>query len=167
MTSTTETAWHLQGDYFENCSCDVQCPCEVAPEGPLQAPPSQGHCDAIVAVHVDEGSYGGVRLDGLNALITLYAQGPMGNGGWKLAMYLDNRADDAQREARDRVGCGLTAIGRSGLAALTRARKGDRQAPSVGQSGGLLPKSMEVVGVARELGDDAMRGVPNGREEQG
>jgi hypothetical protein len=99
MTSSTQTRWQIKGDYFENCSCDVQCPCEVAPEGPLKALPSQGHCDAIVALHVDEGSYGDVRLDGLSALFTAYAEGPMGNGNWKLAMYLDDRAGDAQREA--------------------------------------------------------------------
>lgn len=96
---TTATAWHLRGDYFENCNCDVVCPCEVSPEGPLAASPSQGHCDAVVAFHIDEGRYGDVRIDGLNVLATLLTPGPMGQGNWKLAIYLDDRANDAQREA--------------------------------------------------------------------
>ena len=24
--------WQISGDYFENCSCDVVCPCLVSPE---------------------------------------------------------------------------------------------------------------------------------------
>ena len=99
MTSATDTRWHLEGDYFENCNCDVQCPCEVSPEGPLKASPTQGHCDAIIAVHVDQGAFGEIRLDGLNALVIAYAVGPMGNGNWQLALYLDERANIDQREA--------------------------------------------------------------------
>lgn len=99
MTSTIETKWHLRGDYFENCNCNVVCPCELSPEGPLKASPSNGDCRAFLAFQIDDGSYGDVRLDGLNVAAVAHADGPMGNGGWKFAMYLDERADEAQREA--------------------------------------------------------------------
>jgi hypothetical protein len=94
----TATKWQLRGEYFENCNCDVLCPCEVAPEGPLVASPTQGHCDVGLAFHIDQGSYGDVSLAGLNVLLAGLAVGPMGNGNWKLAVYLDERANDAQRE---------------------------------------------------------------------
>jgi hypothetical protein len=25
--ASTQTRWQLAGDYFENCNCDVVCPC--------------------------------------------------------------------------------------------------------------------------------------------
>jgi len=65
----------------------------------MAASPSQGHCDAILAFQVDEGAYGGVPLNGLNVVAVAYAPGPMGQGNWKLALYLDDKASDAQREA--------------------------------------------------------------------
>ena len=38
---TTES-WHLKGEYFENCNCEVLCPC-VVPGPPTD--PTEGHCD--------------------------------------------------------------------------------------------------------------------------
>ena len=44
--------WQLTGDYFENCNCDVLCPCLVSSAAPLTARPSQGACDVAVAFHI-------------------------------------------------------------------------------------------------------------------
>ena len=57
--------WQLTGDYFENCNCDVVCPCLVSTAAPLTARPSQGACDVAIAFHIDRGSYDGVPLDGV------------------------------------------------------------------------------------------------------
>jgi hypothetical protein len=91
--------WSLQGDYFENCNCDFLCPCLFAPTGPLTALPTQGYCDVLFAFHIDRGVYGSVALDGLNAVTAAHADGVMGAGGWKLAVYIDERASAPQREA--------------------------------------------------------------------
>ena len=48
---TTES-WHLKGEYFENCNCDVLCPC-VIPGPPND--PTEGHCDVGFAFHIQEG----------------------------------------------------------------------------------------------------------------
>ena len=91
--------WTLQGDYFENCNCDVVCPCEVAPGGPMTSLPTQGYCDVGLAFHVDRGSYGGVSIDGLNVVGVAHTPGAMGAGNWKMALYIDERANESQREA--------------------------------------------------------------------
>ena len=39
------TQWQLTGDYFENCNCNVVCPCLASPAAPLTSRPSQGVCD--------------------------------------------------------------------------------------------------------------------------
>jgi hypothetical protein len=53
----------------------------------------------MLAVHIDRGSYGSVSLDGLNAVIAAHADGSMGSGGWKVGLYLDEKADEGQRSA--------------------------------------------------------------------
>ena len=91
--------WQLTGDYFENCNCAVVCPCLASSAAPLTAPPTQGACDVVLAFHIDKGRYGGVSLDGLNVVVAAHAPGPMANGNWAVAAYIDERADDQQTAA--------------------------------------------------------------------
>lgn len=62
------TKWRLTGDYFENCNCDVVCPCLASAAQPPTANPTQGVCDAVV-FHMEQGSYRGVSPDQLNAAV--------------------------------------------------------------------------------------------------
>ncbi len=94
-----QTRWHLTGDYFENCNCDVVCPCFVSSTAPLAARPTQGGCDVALVFHIDKGSYGEVPLDGLNVALIAHTPGAMGEGNWTAAPYIDERADDRQTAA--------------------------------------------------------------------
>jgi hypothetical protein len=94
-----QTKWRLSGDYFENCNCDVVCPCLVSATAPLTARPTQGVCDVALAFHIDTGTYGDVPLDGLNVAVIAHTPGPMAEGNWTLAAYVDERADDEQTGA--------------------------------------------------------------------
>jgi hypothetical protein len=94
-----QTKWHLSGDYFENCNCNVVCPCLVSPAAPMTAQPSQGVCDVALLFHIDNDSYGQVSLDGLNVAVVAHTPGPMADGNWTLAAYIDERADDKQTAA--------------------------------------------------------------------
>jgi len=58
----TVPEWHLAGDWFDICSCNIPCPCEFA-----QAPTNNA-CAGMLAWHVRRGHYGDVGLDGLNLL---------------------------------------------------------------------------------------------------
>ena len=86
--------WRLVGDWFDVCKCTIPCPCTFA-----QAP-SEGDCDGILAWHIREGNYGDVRLDGLNVVALGHFDGNIWEGA-KAAMgiFIDERADDPQREA--------------------------------------------------------------------
>ena len=95
----TQTKWQLSGDYFENCNCNIVCPCLVSPSAPLTARPSQGVCDVALAFHIDKGTYGNISLDGLNVVVIAHTPGPMGQGNWSLAAYIDERADERQTQA--------------------------------------------------------------------
>ena len=85
----TPPAWAIKGELFLNCSCEVFCPCVVS----LGAhPPTEGHCHAWMAITIDEGHYEGEDLGGLNIGLLVDIPGRMGEGNWKVAAYVDDRA---------------------------------------------------------------------------
>jgi hypothetical protein len=94
-----EHTWHLRGDYFENCNCEVLCPCDHNP----RALPTAGHCDFAFAFHVDEGRFDTTVLDGLNFMVAATTPTVMADGNWKTAVYIDERANDQQREALGQI----------------------------------------------------------------
>ena len=87
--------WRATGDWFDVCKCTIPCPCTFA-----QAP-SEGDCDGIMAWHIREGRFGDVRLDGLNVVALSYFKGNVWAGETKatVGIYMDERADEHQREA--------------------------------------------------------------------
>src|ERR1700746_2586234 len=87
--------WQLSGDYFENCSCSVVCPCLVSAAAPLTARPTEGVCNVPLVFHIESGRYGDVTLDGLNAFVVLQSPGVMADGDWSIAAYVDQRASPA------------------------------------------------------------------------
>ena len=85
----TPTDWAIKGELFLNCSCTVFCPCVVS----LGAHhPTEGHCHAWMAIAIDEGHYEGEDLSGLNVGLLVDIPGRMGEGNWKVAAYVDERA---------------------------------------------------------------------------
>ena len=92
MKQSTED-WHLQGSYFETCNCETACPCVWL------NPPSEGDCKLLVAWHIESGHLEQIKLDNLNVALACYAPGNMKNGQWQAALYVDERADDAQFNA--------------------------------------------------------------------
>jgi hypothetical protein len=95
--------WTISGDYFEACSCDSVCPC---PTSGLAARPTKGACDAGLVFHVERGSHGATRLDGLSFAVLLHTPGPMGAGNWTVGVVVDERASAAQRDALVAIGSG-------------------------------------------------------------
>lgn len=83
----------VEGDYFETCTCDVSCPCIWL------RPADQDACDVMLAWHVKSGQKDGLDLSGLNAVMAVHTPKQMTDGGWKVALYLDDRATAEQSEA--------------------------------------------------------------------
>jgi hypothetical protein len=87
--------WHVIGDWFDVCSCNIPCPCEFA-----QAP-TNNFCEGVLAWHIREGRYGDVALDGLNVIAVSDFEGNIWGGETKanMGIFFDERADERQREA--------------------------------------------------------------------
>lgn len=88
-----EVQWFIKGKFLEYCSCDFGCPCES------MAAPTQGTCDGVVAMHIDEGYYGDVRLDGLNIVTTFFFPRAIHHGGGHMQPILEERSTPEQRDA--------------------------------------------------------------------
>lgn len=127
--SAVATAWRIQGDYFENCNCDVVCPCLFSTGAPMTATPTQGACEVPLAFHIEHGRYGDVALDGLNAVVAGRTPGPMGEGNMQVAIYLDDRADAAQQEALTAIFSGAAGGPMGVLAPLVSEVLGVKTAP--------------------------------------
>jgi hypothetical protein len=103
--------WKIKGELVLNCNCTVFCPCVVS----LGAhPPTEGSCKAWLGVRIDEGNWGKTDLAGLNVAMMIDIPGMMGEGDWKAAGYFDDRADDKQFAALERIFTGQ-AKGTTGL----------------------------------------------------
>ena len=89
--------WTLSGDYFETCSCEAACPCIFL------SPPTEGECNLLVAWHIDRGSFGSTKLDGLNVALAVHAPGHMAQTKWKAAVYLDDKASADQQQALTQI----------------------------------------------------------------
>ena len=88
-----QTDWRLSGEWIKNCNCAFGCPCD------FNARPTNGNCKGLVGMHITEGHFGDVRLDGLSFCATVDFPGPLHEGNGTLQVILDERATPPQREA--------------------------------------------------------------------
>ena len=117
--------WRLAGDWFDVCRCRVPCPCTFA-----QAP-DEDECDGILAWHINEGTYGDVSLDDLNVVAVASFTGNIwaGEAKPKMGIFIDERADDSQREALQTIWGGDAGGWPGGFAELVDEVLGIEYAP--------------------------------------
>ena len=86
-------AWRLDGTYFENCSCEVGCPCTVAD---FSAKADYDRCRFLMAFHVDKGSIDDVDVSGLTVGVFGDTPALMVEGNWKVGLFMDAQASEQQ-----------------------------------------------------------------------
>lgn len=87
------TDWRLKGPEIATCNCHWGCPCQ------FNSRPSHENCRAAVAMAIEEGHYGNVRLNGLRWANLLAWPGAIHEGHGEAQPIIDERADGHQREA--------------------------------------------------------------------
>jgi hypothetical protein len=87
------TPWEIKAKEFANCNCSYGCPCQ------FNALPTHGYCEAAVALEIEQGHYADVKLDGLRMGGVYQWPGAVHEGRGKCQPFVDERADDKQREA--------------------------------------------------------------------
>jgi hypothetical protein len=156
--------WHLSGDWFDVCSCDIPCPCEFA-----QAP-TNNRCLGVLAYSIRKGQYGDIQLDGLNVLAIGTFEGNLWAGDTKASMgiYFDERADERQLEALKTIFGGHAGGWPAGFASLIGDMRGIASAPiAIDIAPDLAYWRAEVPGKVR-VGAEALSGptTPPGQRVQ-
>lgn len=109
----TVTRWRVAGRYFEACSCEAVCPCRRVGARP-GGRSTYGVCDFALGWSIDEGHAEGVDLAGLQVVMAGSYDDDETGSPWRVALYIDDRASDQQREALERI-----FLGRSGGSTLS------------------------------------------------
>jgi hypothetical protein len=126
---TAQAHWQFSGDYFENCNCSVVCPCFVSKATPLTSRPTEGACDVALIFHIESGRYDDTVLDGLNVALAVHTPGPMGEGNWSVAAYIDQNANEKQTEALGAIFTGAAGGPMAQLAPLIGKTLGAKKVP--------------------------------------
>jgi hypothetical protein len=87
------TYWEFKGRELVNCTCDYGCSCQ------FNGMPDKGHCYAVSGIQIDEGFHGQTRLDGLKIGAIFKWPGAVHQGNGEALAFVDERADEQQREA--------------------------------------------------------------------
>jgi|SRR5581483_7860493 hypothetical protein len=156
-----QVQWRLSGDYFENCSCSIACPCFFAAAAPLSTRPTEGFCNVPLIFHIENGRYGEVALDGLNVFVILHAPGVMADGNWSMATYVDQRADDAQTDALAAIFSGAAGGPMAAFTPLISRNLGVSKVPITFRIDGKR-RSAEIPGIARMTVDPLPTLHPSG-----
>ena len=147
------TAWTIQGEYLEACSCRYLCPCVTSN---ATAPSTEDFCKFAMTYRIDGGRYGAVDLGGVTFAVIAQSKRVMAEGGWIVGVIVDDRATAAQADAIAAIASG----GAGGpLAAL---------APLIGEFRGLErhPIRVEIAGNRRAVTiagilEQEVEGVPS------
>ncbi len=87
--------WSFEGTYFENCSCDLICPCT---HSNFSMAADYDRCRALLAFHIDSGVVDGVDVSGLGFAMFVDAPPVMADGNWRMGLFLDANASSEQAD---------------------------------------------------------------------
>jgi hypothetical protein len=88
-------AWQLSGTYFENCSCDMVCPCTTSG---LTMRADADRCQVVLSFHVEEGEIDGVDVGDKTVVIVADTPPVMSDGNWRVGVVMDAAASPEQAE---------------------------------------------------------------------
>lgn len=116
-------SWTLKGSYFESCSCELMCPCNMS----MDHGATYDYCRVTLVFDIADGAIEGTDVSGLTVAVIADTPKVMTEGNWRLGMFIDERATDEQMEK---------------LTAVFAGQKG-------GPMGGIVPLVGEVLGAER------------------
>ncbi|HEY7149049.1 MAG TPA: DUF1326 domain-containing protein [Gaiellaceae bacterium] len=85
-------AWNLKGTYFETCSCELMCPCNMS----FDHGATYDYCRVTLVFNITQGEIEGTDVSGLKVAAIADTPKVMTDGNWKLGMFVDDQASDEQ-----------------------------------------------------------------------
>jgi hypothetical protein len=118
-------AWAIEGRYFENCTCEVVCPCTAS----FALGADYDYCRVILAFHVDKGDVDGVDVSGLTLAAVAETPKYMHEGNWRLGVLIDDSASEEQAEKLGAVFSGQLGGPMAALSGLVGEQLGVERVP--------------------------------------
>jgi hypothetical protein len=155
-------AWKLEGTYFENCSCEMPCPCTVT----FDAGADYDRCQVLLAFDVQSGEVDGVDVGGLTAAVVADTPKVMTEGNWRLGLIVDDGASDEQAEKLGAVFSGQMGGPMAALAPLIGEMLGSERMRIDYENDGLQHRVRVGDGIDVEVKDVVPFGVEDGTPAQ-
>ena len=87
-------SWGLKGSYFETCSCDLMCPCNMS----MDHGATYDFCRVTLVFNIKEGEIEDTDVSGLSVAVIADSPKVMTEGNWRLGLFIDDRATDEQTD---------------------------------------------------------------------
>ena len=89
--------WEFKSETYDNCNCAINCGCQ------FNLPSTHGHCQSAFAGHLVGGHFNDTPLAGLNWAALYKWPGEIKDGNGRRQIVIDERADEAQRSALEKI----------------------------------------------------------------
>jgi hypothetical protein len=118
-------AWSIKGSYFETCSCELMCPCNMS----FDHGATYDYCRVTLVFNIRDGEVDGTDVGGIKLAVIADTPKVMTDGNWRLGMFVDEAASDEQVEKLTAVFGGQLGGPMAGLAPLIGEMLGVEKAP--------------------------------------
>ena len=152
-------SWNLKGSYFETCSCELMCPCNMS----MDHGATYDYCRVTLVFSIREGEVDGTDIGGLNVALIADTPKVMTDGNWKLGVFIDERATDEQADKLAGVFGGQLGGPMAGLAPLVGEMLGVERVPIEVEDDGLRHSVRIGDVIDFEIEDIVPFGVETGR----
>ncbi len=149
-------SWRLEGTYFENCNCNVLCPCGASS---LALPADNERCLVVFAFNVTKGNVDGVDVSGLSIILIADAPGQMTDGNWRVGVVMDAAASHQQAQALGAVFSGQKGGPMAVLAPLIGQQLGVQVSPIQYSNGGTTHRVKAGSLIEMEVDDFVPQGM--------
>ena len=126
-------SWNLKGNYFETCSCELMCPCNLS----FDHGATYDYCRVTLVFEIQEGEVEGTDIGGTTLALIADTPKVMTEGNWKLGVFVDEGASDEQTDKLVQVFSGQIGGPMAGLAPLVGEILGVERVPIQVQHDGL------------------------------
>src|SRR6185312_8090454 len=85
-------AWNLKGSYFETCSCELMCPCNLS----FDHGSTYDYCRVTLVFNIRQGEVEGSSIAGRKVALIADTPKVMTEGNWRVGVFVDDGATDDQ-----------------------------------------------------------------------
>jgi hypothetical protein len=151
-------AWSIKGTYFETCSCELMCPCNLS----FDHGATYDYCRVTLVFSIREGEVEGTDVAGRKLAVIADSPKVMTEGNWRLGVFVDDGASDEQMDGLVKVFSGQLGGPMAGIAPLVGEMLGVERVPFEVREEGLRHSARIGDGIDFEIEDIVPFGIETG-----